>query len=253
MKKYLCILLMLCMVSLITGCGSADSTDNCDTDENAGILQETDYSENGELNLITADEFLEYYNLTEADVADYDLEGMIDDYSITSDDLPERDWYFKLKNDARLGIEYGCNMERLIRKQTRPATAEDDFSTARYIVYEVHIDNKDETYTFENVVIDIEEKKIYYLCNLYDYFDAEVVKDMDDETFDKIISILEEMELPEWENNINYERYGSKYYWELFVLMNKQDVIRYTGSITEEDDMEAKFDDFKTFIDEYCN
>ncbi len=253
MKKYLCILLMLCMVSLITGCGSADSTDNGDTDENAGILQETDYSENGELNLITVDEFLAYYNLTEADVADYDLEGMIEEYLITSDDLPEASWYYILKNDARMGKKYGSNIEQYLRKQTRPATTKDDFSNAQYIVYEVHIDNKDETYTFENAVIDIEEKKIYYLCNLDDYFDAEVVKDLDDETFDKIISMLEEMELPEWESNIDYSEEENRYFWSMYILMNKKDVIRYMGNFPTEDDMEAKFDDFKTFIDEYCN
>ena len=242
---------MLGIVAFIMGCGSEENTDYSDKDKAVESENNNDGDEN--MNLVTVDEFLEYYNLTEADVADYDLEGMIEEYSITSDELPGPSWYNILKNDAERGIKYGCNMARFIRKQTRPATAEDDFSNAQYIVYEVHIDNKNETYTFENAVIDVEEKKIYYLCNLYDYFDAEVVKSLDDETFDKIISILQGMELPEWENNINYERYGSKYYWELFVLMNKQDVIRYTGSITEEDDREAKFDDLKTFIDEYCN
>ena len=250
MKKKL-ILFMLGILALIMGCGSDDNTDYSGKDKVVESENNNDGDEN--MNLITVDEFLVYYNLTEADVADYDLEGMIEEYSITSDDLPEASWYAILKTDARKGKKYGCNINQYLIKQTRSATSEDDFSNAQYIVYKVDIDNKDETYTFEDVVIDVEEKKIYYLCNLDDYFDAEVVKDLDDETFDKIISMLEGMELPEWENNINYEHYGSKYYWELFVLMNKKDVIRYTGSITEEDDREAEFDDFKTFIDEYCN
>ena len=242
---------MLGIVAFIMGCGSEENTDYSDKDKAVESENNNDGDEN--MNLVTVDEFLEYYNLTEADVADYDLEGMIEEYSITSDELPGPSWYNILKNDAERGIKYGCNMARFIRKQTRPATAEDDFSNAQYIVYEVHIDNKNETYTFENAVIDVEEKKIYYLCNLYDYFDAEVVKDLDDETFDKVISMLEGMEFPEWENNINYPHVESTYSWNIFILMNKRDVIRYAGEFPTENDREAKFDEFKTFIDEYCN
>lgn len=266
MKK-ICMILMILAVSMTAGCGLRHQSSDGDT--GAGIVQiinnnmnsnkddsEDDNADDSvggnSMELVTVDEFRAYYNLTWEDIEGYDVEGLIDDNCITSDDLPKAHWYDILKRDARLGVKYGCNLQTIIWQYKRKATEEDDFREARYIVYRVEIDHRDETWSFEGVVIDVSERKVYYLCNLSDYFDAEKVKDIDEETFDEIMNVIEEMELPQWENNICYPKEGNTYFWGLHIVMTKKDVIRCEGNIPGRDAREEKFNDLKTIIDEYC-
>lgn len=265
MKRIYGLLLGLIIV-LTAGCGLQRQSDESGTESGVAKLFEnsggdTDSEDTGEdvscMDLVTVEEFMAYYVLTEADIEGYDVEGLIDDHCITSDSISDADWYDMLKRDARLGKKYGCNLDRIIWKYKRKATEQDDFRKARYIVYEVEIDNIngcDSLVRVEDVVIDVQERKVYYLCKLSDYFDAEKVKDLDDETFDKIFDIIEDMELPEWESNMRFPEYDVvyDYRWSLHIVMTKKDVIRCMGNMPGEDVREETFDELKALVDAYC-
>lgn len=265
MKRIYGLLLELVVV-LMAGCGLQRQPD--ESGSGSGVAQRFDNSRNdssGEdaredvrcMDLVTVEEFMAYYGLTEADIECYDVEGLIDDHCITSDSISDADWYDMLKSDAKLGKKYGCNIERIIWRYKRKATKEDDFRKARYIVYEVEVDNIngcDSLVHVEDVVIDVQERKVYYLCSLYDYFDAEKVRDLDDETFDEIFNIIEKMELPEWESNIRFSEDDRvyDYRWSLHIVMTKKDVIRCMGNMPGEDAREDTFDELKALVDAYC-
>lgn len=248
---------VMCLIVVVTVmCVGCNKTDGEETTSDTVTTTEaiTTETEECDMRVVTIDEFLSYYNITADDVKDFDLQGMINDYLITKDDLSTRDWYRKLRLDLEHGITYGLNINRIIREnECRYAALDDDYSKAQYIALLVDINVKGYDYcTSENIVIDVQNKQIYYKCNFDDITKADKIIDIDDETLSEIVNNLYELNLPDVEEKVpGVYTPGGDYYWYLYIIMNKKDIIAYSGNYPTEDEI-LKFDDFKNKVLEYC-
>ncbi|MDO5127344.1 MAG: hypothetical protein Q4D54_06320 [Eubacteriales bacterium] len=195
------------------------------------------------MSTISVNRFVDFYGITVDDIASYDLQGMIDDYEIEEADLPARDWYRKLKNDARLGIQYGKNLNRIIRGEVRTLTEADDLQNVRYLAYEITKNVGDGLVDTYDVAIDVEKQTMFYNCNLSNINNCEKQIQMDKETLKSVMAVIDDMKLVTWNRNIVYAYEDGDYLWDLFLIMGKYDVIRYMGNVPKRDnDYEDRFD-----------
>lgn len=200
------------------------------------------------MELITKQQFLDYYGLKIEDVEEYDLQGMINDYDINLDTIASRDWYKKLKNDSRMGKQYGKNLNLIIHNN-RKANASDNLRLSKYLVCQITNninDSMDKTYA---VAIDLREKKLYYDCDLSNIFICQKQYEIANDVIEKIFDCIDRMKLNSWENNLAYLYNDSELMWDLYFVLNRTNVIRYMGNIPGRKDGEEIFGDILNYID----
>ena len=85
----------------------------------------------------------------------------------------------------------------------------------------------------QQIIIDLEKGKSYYSDkNVWIYFyDAEIQKDLEQETIDKLMNSLEEKKIYKWKasDGPTGDSPGD-YIWNLYIVMDRGDVITYSGN-----------------------
>lgn len=220
------------MLLCITGC----------TDKPDKATATTEIVETTSEELVSEEYFLEYYGLTREDIGDFDLQAMIDEVGITKEVL-EKDgdyWVNRVYSCIESGKQYGYNAYKLTEEGRRQATKEDDISTAKYVLMSLQILKHDGFHHTQQIIIDLEKRKSYYSdFNVWNYFyDAEIQKDLEQETIDKLMNSLEEKKIYKWEasNGPTGDMPGD-YIWNLYIVMAKGDVITYSGNNPGNNDM----------------
>lgn len=184
-----------------------------------------------EIMLATKEEFIEQYGLTETEAAQYDIDGFIEEYYISKEDLATARYDIQLKTDAELGVEYGYNVGRYILRDYRKAEIDDDYSKALFLIFTTEAVIDDGLMEMKTVVIDMQKKVVYYNCALTDLRTAETTKEVTQTNIDEIVDILNSMRMPEWKDNLSYGYEGNEYNWRISIIMTKRDVIRCEGNI----------------------
>lgn len=205
----------------------------CSKNEREDIMVSPNNYEEGtdNMELISKEEFIQYYNMSDEEATKYDIEGFIEEKGITSADLEKTHYDVILKNEAMNGVVYGNNVEQYIHYGYRAATKDDNYVEANYIILLKEVPLEEGLIEKKAVVVDLKKYKIYYDCLLNDISTALVTVDITDENISDIVKILNDMHLPEWPENINIRRNDCEYSWMLGIVMNKKDVIRYDGNI----------------------
>ncbi len=184
--------------------------------------------------LVSEEYFLDHYGITREDIGDFDLQAMIEEVGITKEVLDSDGdfWLNRVYSSIKSGKKYGYNASALIRNGRRQATKEDDFSTAKYILMSNDILYSDGFYHPEQIIIDLEKGKSYYSqVNVWDYFyDAEVQKDLDQETMDKLIKSLKKKKMYKWKASAGTTGdMPGDYICHLYIVLDSGDVIEYEG------------------------
>ena len=248
--KYYIIIVVLC-ICMVTGCKKDNSKSDVATDMSVTEKMESG-EDNENMTLITVDEFKEEYNLSDEDIEGYDVEGMIKEYSLTREDFELWNLYERMKLDAEAGIRYGYNLDTIIQKKCRTATAEDDFSRARYFVLEVETygDTDGDCYT-KNIVIDPESDMAYYDASKKDFSNCKKVINLSDEQMNQIKNDIDRMQLANWESDtLTAPSYvPGEYAWKLYIVMDDTDTIKYSGNIPGKE-LEQPIDDIIELLEE---
>lgn len=243
-KKRIFVLFIIFVFSC-SGCSQADVVQESTTEVFEQKEERTD-----EMDLVLKEDFIAYYGMSEADASQYDIDGFIEENCIQKDELDSARWDVMLKNDAENGVVYGTNVEKFIHYGYRTATAEDDFAKAEYIIYEVDTILDENQMTRNTVVVDMKKQIIYYDCVLTDIRTATETKEVTEGELSQIVSLLNDMELESWEQPLGAPGDGNEYYWDLNIVMNKKDDIRYSGNIPGTRNVrEEKFKDLKAYVD----
>ena len=211
-------MILLC----ITGC----------TKETEKTVVTTETVETTTEELVSEEYFFDYYGITREDIGDFDLRAMIEEVGITKEVL-DRDgdfWINNVYSSIKSGKKYGYNASVLVRNGRRQATKEDDLSTAKYILMSNYVLYSDGFHHPQQIIIDVEKGKSYYSeVNVWDYFyDAEVQKDLDQETIDELIKSFEKKKIYKWKASGD-DNISDNFIWHLYIVMDRGDVIEYEG------------------------
>lgn len=184
--------------------------------------------------LVSVEYFMEYYGLTQDDIGDVDIEAMIDDFEITEDMLVEdgKFWLNCVYNSMESGRKFGYDADEKIEGNKRQATKEDDLSTAKYILMSNYVLYSDGFHHPQQIIIDLEKGKSYYSeVNVWNYFyDAEIQKELDQETIDELIKSLEKKKIYKWKASAGSTGdMPGDYICHLYIVMDRGDVIEYEG------------------------
>lgn len=173
MKKYI-IVLTACML-LLAGCEKekremGDTDASIEENEIDGGTEESMGNDNNtteaQVEYVTAEEFMEYYSITEDQVpADY-VQAFLDDCPLTMDDL-KRDKTENLKyyllTDYENGIIYGYNINRIFRGRKASDEALSEYmKQAEVILFDFSMHDGSELAYGRVMVIDLREGKIYF-------------------------------------------------------------------------------------------
>lgn len=186
--------------------------------------------------LVSEEEFLEYYGLTREDIGDFDLQAMIVHYGISEEILLEdRDFCLNELNESiETGKDFNCYASDYIRQEyKRMATKQDDLKQTKYILLSFDIRGQGCLCSPRQILIDVKNKKSYYSdgMNVWDNFSyAEVIKSLDEDQIEGILSSLEDKKIYKWErgNGVMGDGPGD-YSWNLYLVMGRGDVIAYSG------------------------
>ena len=116
------------------------------------------------MELISKEEFIQYYNMSDEEATKYDIEGFIEEKGITSADLEKTHYDVILKNEAMNGVVYGNNVEQYIHYGYRAATKDDNYVEANYIILLKEVPLEEGLIEKKAVVVDLKKYKIYYDC-----------------------------------------------------------------------------------------
>ncbi|MBE5953354.1 MAG: hypothetical protein E7257_04265 [Lachnospiraceae bacterium] len=219
-KRNIAIILLILLC--ITGC----------TKETEKTVVTTETVETTTEELVSEEYFFDYYGITREDIGDFDLRAMIEEVGITKEVL-DRDgdfWINNVYSSIKSGKKYGYNASVLVRNGRRQATKEDDLSTAKYILMSNYVLYSDGFHHPQQIIIDVEKGKSYYSeVNVWDYFyDAEVQKDLDQETIDELIKSFEKKKIYKWKASGD-DNISDNFIWHLYIVMDRGDVIEYEG------------------------
>jgi hypothetical protein len=218
---------------LVTGCGSNTSkNNNIKTNEN--IESETNKVEEegeGDMELITVERFMEIYNYTEEELGDFNLEAYILEAEITEKKVEQKNYREAVDLYMEVGINVGYEVTPVLRN-ARSVESMDDLSSMKWMVLDNAYNMKTEAYFW-----DIENQKSYY-ANwdiLYDYTEADIIRDLSNEEISNMITGLESIGWNEWGK---YYSVGDPteidYYWNLYIVVGNGGVVRTSGIRPEE-------------------
>ncbi len=185
--------------------------------------------------LVSAEYFMEYYGLTQEDIGDFDLQAMLDEFELEKQDLEENGdfWLNSMYNDIENNRQYGFNAYSLTGDGRRLATKDDDLRNAQYVMMSNEVMHNDGFHHTQQIIIDVEEGKSYYSdYNVWANFsEAELIKNLDDETLGLLLDSLNDKKIYKWDKIDGPTGYGpGDYVWHLYIVMDKDDVIWYTGN-----------------------
>ena len=218
------IVIILLILLCITGCRKESDIIVVSNNTTEIMLEE----------LVSEEYFLDYYGITREDIGDFDLQAMIEEVGITKEVLDKDGdfWLNRVYDSIKSGKKYGYNADALVRNGRRQATKEDDLSTAKYILMSNYVLYSDGFHHPQQIIIDVEKGKSYYSeVNVWDYFyDAEVQKDLDQETIDELIKSLEKKIIYKWKASAKSTGdMPGDYICHLYIVMDRGDVIEYEG------------------------
>lgn len=241
-KKIICAILLSVCFSM-GGCG--EKTDKQADSEALTLTSEDNINVDGEL--VSERQFIEEYNLSEAEVKKHDIEGFIEYHKITESKLETRNWMASLEKEEKAGISFSNTVYRQVTSvETRKARESDVFSDAKYVVIETEKIDSEGMVESSNAVIDMVNYKIYKNCDYNNICKCEETIDVDKDMLDSIMQLLDKMELSTWKENVQYTRDNNDYWWDLHIIMETDDVIRYTGNIPGNNKLE---DNMKLIIE----
>lgn len=185
---------------------------------------------------VTVDQFREYYGLKKEEVTDDFLKGYIKDRSITMCDLERRDWAKVVKVLYSRGVTYGHNITTMIQKKYRYAELDENFEMATHIIVQMEIVKEYGLCEPCYFVIDREDNILYYSEKeiRLDYTEAEYSIVLSDNRMSEIINQLRNIITPQWEIPFGL-RERADYIWDLYIVLQQGDMIRYGGEGVEEE------------------
>jgi hypothetical protein len=219
---------------LVTGCGSNTSEANNIKTNESKESETNKVEEEGEedMELITVERFMEIYNFTEEELGDYDLQAMISQREITEKDTKLKDYREIVESYMEWGFNPGHNVAEIIYTNTRAASKDDDLNSMKWMVLDNAYNMETEVYFW-----DIENQKSYYANRdiLFNYSDADIIKDLSDEEISNMITGLESIGWNEWKLNYPVEDPTEiDYYWDLYIVLGNDEVVRAGGIRPEE-------------------
>ena len=152
MYKILCLLILI--VSL-TGCAKQEQTnikiDSC------LVLEET--TDIGNKEVVTVEEFKDFYSLENTEIPDKYIEDFIDRHSICYEDLAIRRYDLILQRLSDAGVNYEKDINNLI---SGPSVDSIDYDNLTHCIMIVAREmGYDDLFTQEYIVLDINDSKLY--------------------------------------------------------------------------------------------
>lgn len=216
-KNILFITSIIFFCSLIYGCNKAS------------IEYENIEKTNGEekpFELVSVNEFKEYYDIADDEISDEIIENYIFDYTINDKKLRDPEYFEILKEIIAVGEEnkLGYNL-RHIRgaRYNIQKNFEEYIYDAKWIYINIYYPSTTEFVgPGENMVIDLKNKKIYSNSKEDDYREAECSSDLTDEMIEEI-----RREFPKCMSDENQGTKRCGYTYEVFIVDAKKNGIKY--------------------------
>lgn len=189
MKKRIIVLLSFFAMTLLTvGCDkNSDSTDKNTKDTAVVSSSEENDTEEPADKIVSVDEFLEYYGVTETDIPREYILDFIMQYRLRKDTLTKESYWDTVSNDYNNGVVYGTDTGRIYQGTPSELPLEDYIKTVDVIVIEFAMYYGGELAYPRRLTLDLKNKKIYYATRLLsDYTDAEKSADLTDEDVQSI-------------------------------------------------------------------
>ena len=185
---------------------------------------------------VTAEEYMEFYGLTEENFVPIEyLEEYLQEWPMTYEMLKKGNDYLNVIGFYNEGHIFGYNILNLIDRECVFASEDEDFSTVKHIILWDNTAVTGTEYSQSNiVVIDIVNEKYYYNANKMDFTDAEVIKNINDEIIDELLSELRSIITPKWEQPESLNSYHH-IRWNLYLVKEDGSVIYYWGYTPDEE------------------
>ena len=237
MKKirYIGFVLLLVVLLFAVAC---DETEEQENTENVSEISEEESMEDSEVVYVTAEEYREFYGLSEDFVPPEYLEEYLVAHPRTFEMLTQCNDYVSVEYFYNEGHVFGCDVSELINGNRRYATEEDDFTDVTHIILQCEEPiNGTEFHQSYSIIID-KERNMYYLdlgdIAIYDYTKSEFSRYMDTETIDTLLEELRGLIIPEWEEPETLAAHNHVR-WRLFLVKEDETVIEYTGYDPDEE------------------
>lgn len=233
-KIVLGIMTFLCV--MLVGCETGET--NQETGDvvviEEGISEEVSVEPAASEELVSVEEFKEYYQMGDDVPGDY-IEAFIQHRQLTRDSLGERNYDVMVKELYARGLTFGSKIADLIGGEEVQISEEDDFSDVAYIVIQKDIyENGTDLCTPQNIVLEIDNQKVYVTEKSVteDYTTEENVRDISEEEIKECLQELRSMISDEWNS---YHTVESKTYnWRLSIVKEDGSQIYYQGEGTDE-------------------
>ncbi len=175
MKKQIVVLLIFILI-FFAGCNNKEtknvtthveitekSEGDCNNTEN--IVEGTNNSStsHGEKEQkVTADEFMEYYSITEEEIPKEYVQSFLDEYDVTSDDMEDETVYSVLVAAYENGNTYGHDVNKIFKGPKSQDPLVHYIKRAEVIEFSFGMHYGSEKASSESMVINLKERKIYY-------------------------------------------------------------------------------------------
>lgn len=189
------------------------------------------------VNLVSVQEFIEYYNFANEDISEDYIEAYIEEYEIAPEMLDDENYDEKLVSAFELGLTYGHDILTLLSAPQINLEEDDDLTDLEYLIMINDIFTGVSDLTEQQfIIIDAKEGKYYYSENdiSRDYTEAEVIKDISTEEINEYISSLRSIISPEWEHPVSIGDQAT-YLWDLYLVKRNGKIIKYMGEGVDEE------------------
>ncbi len=231
------VLLLLSVLMLF--CMACDEAEEYENTENVSEISEEESMEDSEVVYVTAEEYREFYGLSEDFVPPEYLEEYLVAHPRTFEMLTQCNDYVSVEYFYNEGHVFGCNINELINGKKMYATEEDDFSDVTHIIIKTYqlVAGTENEYISYTYVID-RERNMYYRHRgngaEYDYTKSDNAYEMDDENIDTLLGELKGIIKPEWIKTEYIDSYKVTE-WKLYLVKEDETVIAYTGYDPDEE------------------
>ncbi len=225
-KRYVLLLLFLTMTVFTFGCGTnPDSIDNDTKNIETVNSTEEKTTEAIDNEIVSVEEFMEYYGITETDIPREYILDYIMRYRFRKDMLTDRDYWADLSADYDNGVIYRTSTDSILRGTRSELPLKDFIKKADVIVIEFQMSYGRPLEYGRRIALDLKDKRIYYSTkNLSDFTDADKCADLTDEDVqsirDELPKHISEKQEEISEHNLDYRfsimmkdsEYNNKYY-----------------------------------------
>lgn len=184
--------------------------------------------------LVSAEEFMDYYGMEEGEIPEDYLEDFIRHRQLAKEDLSQLNYDVMAGELYERGVTFGKKVMDLIAGEEAELSDGDDFSDAAYVVMmkERYMDGTDMV-QMRAAVLEAESGKVFVTDKVTDDYEAgECVRELSNGEVSECLLALRDMITGEW--NDYHEVKGKEYDWTLCIVKENGDVISFKGEGPDE-------------------